>query len=554
MFPDCVGGVDVVSDAENIKRLLKLPYSPKSTISMMIHRVENTLLIDEFDIHKYLLRQADQDWEWLKSFIYDHILNTFTAKDLNYMLKQRTQTALHQKNLLSKFLHYSLKENNGEDSSTTYIGGRNRKKTQTQKVEKKTEEIQKVSNIQPIQKVDPELPEPNIEENLPDPNSSSHTYNRNVIWQFQDIQMLLGTDMPIFGSAERPYISLRLHDATKPIKVLTGIDYWLDNLMSNVPEVLMCYHEEGFVKEYDVFRTEDLPSLPGSEFDPQIITNIAQYILSFLRANATKAGHTYWLFKPGGDNIIKLYDLTSICNESDDAEDHENPFCVPVGMLLYSVAKNMTTFHANKLTSRHAGSIKKLLQNCLKLLPHERYPRIVAASHFIMADLHLSALPYTEKDSAFPIENDDPVLEDDHLPHIPSTLRLDYNKVAFSAEYKGLKSREYPPPLTEPYETRRDIALEHIASGLESLELESKQLSEERKKRPRSRRNRNKKAIPLPYNQDDKPRAGESKEDFNLRVAEMWNQQIKLLLLEKAAVIYTPLGQKAYTEKHFGKV
>lgn len=27
MFPDCVGDVDVISDAENIKKLLKLPYS-----------------------------------------------------------------------------------------------------------------------------------------------------------------------------------------------------------------------------------------------------------------------------------------------------------------------------------------------------------------------------------------------------------------------------------------------------------------------------------------------------------------------------------------------
>jgi len=32
MFPDCVGEVDVVSDAENIKQLLKLPYSAQSAI------------------------------------------------------------------------------------------------------------------------------------------------------------------------------------------------------------------------------------------------------------------------------------------------------------------------------------------------------------------------------------------------------------------------------------------------------------------------------------------------------------------------------------------
>lgn len=30
MFPEYVGGVDVVSDAENIKNLLKIPYSKKS--------------------------------------------------------------------------------------------------------------------------------------------------------------------------------------------------------------------------------------------------------------------------------------------------------------------------------------------------------------------------------------------------------------------------------------------------------------------------------------------------------------------------------------------
>jgi hypothetical protein len=34
MFPDCVGEVDVVSDAENIKKLLKIPYS-KGPVSVL---------------------------------------------------------------------------------------------------------------------------------------------------------------------------------------------------------------------------------------------------------------------------------------------------------------------------------------------------------------------------------------------------------------------------------------------------------------------------------------------------------------------------------------
>jgi len=37
-------------------------------------------------------------------------------------------------------------------------------------------------------------------------------------------------------------------DMSKPINVLTGIDHWLDNLMCNVPELAMCYHDNGIVQ------------------------------------------------------------------------------------------------------------------------------------------------------------------------------------------------------------------------------------------------------------------------------------------------------------------
>ena len=55
----------------------------------------------------------------------------------------------------------------------------------------------------------PPLPEPRPEENLPDPRSN-HKFARNVVWTFEDIQMLIGTDMPIFGGTTHPCISLRL--------------------------------------------------------------------------------------------------------------------------------------------------------------------------------------------------------------------------------------------------------------------------------------------------------------------------------------------------------
>lgn len=92
---------------------------------------------------------------------------------------------------------------------------------------------------------------------------------------------------------------------SKPISVLTGIDYWLDNLMCNVPEVVMCYHLNGIVQKYELVKTEDLPYMNDSKFSPKVIRDVAQNILSFLKSNATKAGHTYWLFKGIRKKLIR---------------------------------------------------------------------------------------------------------------------------------------------------------------------------------------------------------------------------------------------------------
>ena len=45
------------------------------------------------------------------------------------------------------------------------------------------------------------------------------------------------------------FMDALLVNVKKPINILTGLDYWLDNLMCQVPEVLMCFHDEGIVKK-----------------------------------------------------------------------------------------------------------------------------------------------------------------------------------------------------------------------------------------------------------------------------------------------------------------
>lgn len=99
MFPDCVGDVDIVSDAENIKNLLKMPYN-KGHISMMVHRVENTLLLDDFDIYKHLLRTAETEWEWLRKFFLEQVNSETCEEDKSSYFRQRKREALKQRSLV----------------------------------------------------------------------------------------------------------------------------------------------------------------------------------------------------------------------------------------------------------------------------------------------------------------------------------------------------------------------------------------------------------------------------------------------------------------------
>jgi len=84
---------------------------------------------------------------------------------------------------------------------------------------------------------------------------------------------------------------------SKPLSMLTAIDYWLENLMNDIPVIEFCYHINGIVQKYEEVKTENIPYLNGSNFSSSVIYDYMQYIISFLKENTTIVGHTYWLFK-----------------------------------------------------------------------------------------------------------------------------------------------------------------------------------------------------------------------------------------------------------------
>jgi DNA-binding transcriptional regulator GbsR (MarR family) len=65
---------------------MKIPYS-KSHVSMMVHRIGKTLLLDEFDVHKHLLRQQKDDWQWLRKFYYETVLESMQNVSITCLRK-----------------------------------------------------------------------------------------------------------------------------------------------------------------------------------------------------------------------------------------------------------------------------------------------------------------------------------------------------------------------------------------------------------------------------------------------------------------------------------
>ncbi|XP_051578046.1 erythroid differentiation-related factor 1-like isoform X1 [Myxocyprinus asiaticus] len=395
-FIDCIGDdVDVVSDSENIKKLLKIPYS-KSHVSMAVHRVGSTLLLDELDIQELFMRSSQTgDWTWLKEF-YQRLI------DQKWQRKKKSKEHWNEKAILSKFLYYSINSDGtavpmpsdtdqvAEEACGTGGDGPswpatfNSSTSDSEEPAMPKEEQVDTYSLGHVSSVPKEQNLPTLFNEGENSQGLRNDFVRNILWTFEDIHMLVGSNMPIFGGGRYPAVSLRLRDNNKPINVLTGLDYWLDNLMCNVPELVMCFHVNGIVQKYEMIKTEDIPDLENSTFSTRVVKDIAQNILSFLKSNCTKEGHTYWLFKASGSDIVKLYDLTTLCEEAAE-EKCQNPFTLPVAVLLYKVASNMMLKKSQN--RKNYGTIRTLLLNCIKLLDEERHTQIIASAHYMLAEL-----------------------------------------------------------------------------------------------------------------------------------------------------------------------
>ncbi|XP_054840041.1 erythroid differentiation-related factor 1 isoform X2 [Eublepharis macularius] len=565
-FIDSVGNdVDVVSDSENIKKLLKIPYS-KSHVSMAVHRIGRTLLLDDLDIQELFMRSSQTgDWTWLKEF-YQRLI------DQKWQRKKKSKEHWYQKAILSKFLYYSI---NGDGAAQPIPNPDEQHQEET--ADDEACEAGRVSWPAPF-----EMPSSLSEDASSSNQGLKNDFVRNILWTFEDIHMLVGSNMPIFGGGRYPAVSLRLRDNNKPINVLTGIDYWLDNLICNVPELVMCFHVNGIVQKYEMIKTEDIPNLENSNFSTKVIKDIAQNILSFLKSNCTKEGHTYWLFKASGSDIVKLYDLTTLCEETEDK--YQNPFTMPVAILLYKVACNMML--KKNQNRKHYGTIRTLLLNCVKLLDKGRHPQIIASANYMLSELFQLDEPKKEEAGEFPLngnsdesyseEEEEMPDSDENGSYSTSSDPPDDNKAVaviksvgeLSVPEKYKSTHQIRPscafPVCHDTEERCRLVLIYVLEGLKSVDSSIKKESDLPAADPHT---------PIPLKYEDESSAGHEclEKQMALFLDKMglfqevkhssqsgmipgsWQYKMKLQLILKSSKAYYVLSDAAVSLQKYGR-
>ncbi|VDD83496.1 unnamed protein product [Mesocestoides corti] len=305
-------------------------------------------------------------WPWLEEFMHQHKLSINGA--------EFTRHSLMMRDLYIKFLYHTYVRSIffiktfrvGQRTPITGDFAQKMLKFGTETADDRAIDSTNGTSTAIVSSLPPESLVSNPSQNFPPTSSkanlppkskfhqNSDDFLRLAKWKINDLSFLVGSDLAIFGTKLHPCISLRLSPLHEPINVLTGIDMWLENILNEVPEVAMCFHNEGIVmQEYELYKTADLPKLAG--FQKDHVIRILNNLVMFFKNNATQEGHTYWLVKEAGFDVVKLYDLTVLCEKSEmpvvegqveetDSGDWNsngvNPFILPVATLCFKLAEH----------------------------------------------------------------------------------------------------------------------------------------------------------------------------------------------------------------------
>ncbi|OEL37739.1 Erythroid differentiation-related factor 1 [Dichanthelium oligosanthes] len=443
--------IDVIAPADILKQIFKIPYS-KAQVSVAVNRIGNTLILntgpDVDEGEKIFRRQNNQPKGSDPSIFLNFAMHSVRAEACDcppsHQPSQEKQTAStvlrgpfgcregsFDSPTSSSFSTSPYLDQNDNKSrnvphcthESLYLGARKNK--------------QKAKGSDPIKKSTRvgEKTRCEVQESEKSKRVGNNGFRKVCFWDFHNFHMLLGSDLLIFSNEKYVAVSLHLWDVSRQVTPLNWLEAWLDNVMASVPELAICYHQNGVVQGYELLKNDDIFLLKGVSddgtpaFHPQVVQQNGLAVLSFLQENCKQDPGAYWLYKGAEEDVIQLYNL-SILPEKHTAGDHRSP-CGPMpsfinkgrkeslfslGTLLYRVAHRMSL---SKVPGNKA-KCAQFFRKCLDFLSEQDHLVVRACAHEQFARLILKCYEELELTSeSFMIESEVTLTDlDDDSPEL----------------------------------------------------------------------------------------------------------------------------------------
>ncbi|KAL6962012.1 hypothetical protein U1Q18_036968 [Sarracenia purpurea var. burkii] len=351
--------IDVIAPADILKQIFKIPYS-KARLSIAVHRIGKTLVLntgpDVEEGEKMVRRHNNQSKSADQSLVLNFAMHSVRMEACDCPPAHHATSEFQSKSsvLPGKFESRDASQFSGQGDDigeeeefspecpqvkmdNFYWGSKNNRKSKDCHAVKKASQVKEKSRG-------------SMKESEKYRRVGNDEFLRVLFWQFHNFRMLLGSDLLLYSNEK--YVA---------VTPLTWLEAWLDNVMASVPELAICYHQNGVVQGYELLKTDDIFILKGVSEDgtpafyPHVVQQNGLSVLRFIQENCKQDPGAYWLYKNAGEDVIQLFDLSVIPKKhsSNDCDDSSTSLpslilsgrsdsLLSLGTLLYRIAHRLS--------------------------------------------------------------------------------------------------------------------------------------------------------------------------------------------------------------------
>ncbi|XP_073123743.1 uncharacterized protein [Henckelia pumila] len=416
--------IDVIAPTDILKQIFKIPYS-KARVSIAVHRVGQTLILnagpDAEEGETLIRRHSHQPKCVDQSLFLNFAMHSVrmeacdcppshnSSSDENFRSSNYPDRHMSSDGSLRSLDHLAHGHTSlGSDGirGKSYVRNQDFKSDEKEKSfwgkkNKRHTDLDGVSEVSEVK----EKPRHPVQESEKYRRAGEDAFLRMLFWQFHNFRMLLGSDLLIFSNEKYAAVSLHLWDVSRKVTPLTWLEAWLDNFMASVPELAICYHQDGVVQGYELLKTDDIFLLKGVSddgtpaFQPHVVQQNGLSVLRFLEENCKQDPGSYWLCKSAGEDVIQLFDLSVLPQTHGTDRCHDSAGSLPsllyrgrsdsilsLGTLLYRIAHRLSL----SMSPDNRARCYRFFKKCLSFLDEPNHLVVRALAHEQFARLLLS--------------------------------------------------------------------------------------------------------------------------------------------------------------------